>query len=56
MTTTEALEGDGVYWVKYGVYSVPTKHWYIVLLSFELTVEKVSVEVYTINPASCVET
>ena len=50
MTTTEALEEDGVYWVTYGVYCVPTKHWYIVLLSFELTVEKLSIEVYTYMP------
>ena len=30
------------YWVKYGVYRVPIRHWYTVLLSCELRVKKVS--------------
>ena len=32
------------------MYTVPTKHWYMLLLSCELRVEKVSIEVYTYIP------
>ena len=44
LTRIVAVEvGEEEYWVKYGVYKVPTEHWYIMLLSCELRVEKVSV-------------
>ena len=58
LTTIVALGVDPTevgeeYMVKYGVYMVPNKHWYMVLLSCELRVEKVSVEVYIYVPPIC---